>query len=611
MRVRGAEPILRARRGRGAGSRRSSTSTPTSSSRPTSGRRGSRPSTATSARASSTTRPARPKLSGTSYIEEPGTEGPDVAWWFYEDQLISVKRTIAAAGYPADEIELKSVSRSTTCARAAGSRRPAWPTWTSTASRRSSASRTTRASAGRSSSGPRTRSSAWLCVEAYNDWMVDEWCGSSGGRLIPLSPHPAVGRRARGRRGAPQRGPRRARGRVQRAADLPRPAEHLHRLLGPVLRGLRGDRHGHRHAHRLGHEDAEDVARRARRGAGHHHLRQQRRRPDRLPVLGRAAPLPRTSSCSTPRPRSAGSPTCSSGPTTCGRPTAGGATRSCTAPSRRRPTTTGQVYSCFFKDAVGVEMLDLRRRGQHRVRDRLPAPGRHLARQPPGRGRAVRAPRPDRSSTRSPAATPSASSASISDPSSTARHTNIQRGTSRCRTTPATADARRSAPGPRHGRSRSGWRSRCWPRRAAALSGGGGGSTSDTIGDEGTPVDGGSLILAAAERGHGLEPARQPVGPAGQLRRLVGARTAGHHRRRPRRRAVAGHRRGRPNDTFDQWTIALRDRRDVPERRARSTPTAVKLNIDDATTAAAVEPGGQGPHHRRHGRRRPHRRRST
>jgi predicted TIM-barrel fold metal-dependent hydrolase len=24
------------------------------------------------------------------------------------------------------------------------------------------------------------------CVRAYNDWMIDEWCGSSGGRLIPL-----------------------------------------------------------------------------------------------------------------------------------------------------------------------------------------------------------------------------------------------------------------------------------------------------------------------------------------------------------------------------------------------------------------------------------------
>ena len=24
------------------------------------------------------------------------------------------------------------------------------------------------------------------CVTAYNDWMVEEWCGDSNGRLIPL-----------------------------------------------------------------------------------------------------------------------------------------------------------------------------------------------------------------------------------------------------------------------------------------------------------------------------------------------------------------------------------------------------------------------------------------
>jgi len=27
---------------------------------------------------------------------------------------------------------------------------------------------------------------ALLCVRAYNDWMVDEWCAGSGGRLVPL-----------------------------------------------------------------------------------------------------------------------------------------------------------------------------------------------------------------------------------------------------------------------------------------------------------------------------------------------------------------------------------------------------------------------------------------
>jgi predicted TIM-barrel fold metal-dependent hydrolase len=31
------------------------------------------------------------------------------------------------------------------------------------------------------------RDLALACVKAYNDWMVEEWCGDSGGRLIPLT----------------------------------------------------------------------------------------------------------------------------------------------------------------------------------------------------------------------------------------------------------------------------------------------------------------------------------------------------------------------------------------------------------------------------------------
>src|SRR6202047_689396 len=31
------------------------------------------------------------------------------------------------------------------------------------------------------------RELALACVKAYNDWMVEEWCGGSGGRLIPLT----------------------------------------------------------------------------------------------------------------------------------------------------------------------------------------------------------------------------------------------------------------------------------------------------------------------------------------------------------------------------------------------------------------------------------------
>ena len=31
------------------------------------------------------------------------------------------------------------------------------------------------------------RELALLCVQAYNDWMVEDWCGQSGGRLLPLT----------------------------------------------------------------------------------------------------------------------------------------------------------------------------------------------------------------------------------------------------------------------------------------------------------------------------------------------------------------------------------------------------------------------------------------
>src|SRR5258708_39161038 len=42
----------------------------------------------------------QPKLDGGIYIVEPGTEGPDVAWWVYEDRKYCIKRLIAAPGYP-------------------------------------------------------------------------------------------------------------------------------------------------------------------------------------------------------------------------------------------------------------------------------------------------------------------------------------------------------------------------------------------------------------------------------------------------------------------------------------------------------------------------------
>jgi predicted TIM-barrel fold metal-dependent hydrolase len=125
-----------------------------------------------------------PKLVGAGYVEEPGTDGPPVAWWFYEDQRISLKRTIAAAGFDADEVELKSVGYDDMrrgcydpSARVADMDLngveaqmcfPNFPRF-----------------CGQVFLWGKDKELALLSVRAYNDWMVEEWAGSSGGRLIP------------------------------------------------------------------------------------------------------------------------------------------------------------------------------------------------------------------------------------------------------------------------------------------------------------------------------------------------------------------------------------------------------------------------------------------
>ena len=92
--------------------------------------------------------------------------------------------------------------------------------------------------------------------------MVEEWCGGSGGRLIPLCLIPLWD-------------PRRAAAEVRRNAargvravafsELPAllglPSLYdAERALGPVPRGLRRDRDGDLHSHRVGFEVLPQLA---------------------------------------------------------------------------------------------------------------------------------------------------------------------------------------------------------------------------------------------------------------------------------------------------------------------------------------------------------------
>lgn len=125
------------------------------------------------------------KLVGSSYIEAPGTEGPDVAWWHYEDRQTSLKRYIAAAGVPAEEVTLSGVTYED---MRPGCFKPAERVADMTVNgvQAQMCFPNYPRFCGQLFLWGKDKELARLCVEAYNDWMVDEWCGDSGGRLIPL-----------------------------------------------------------------------------------------------------------------------------------------------------------------------------------------------------------------------------------------------------------------------------------------------------------------------------------------------------------------------------------------------------------------------------------------
>ena len=130
-------------------------------------------------------------------------------------------------------------------------------------------------------------------MHAYNDWMVEEWCGDSDGQLLPLPIVPlwdAELAAAEVRRNAARGAPRRV---LQRDPAAPRAAVDPLGRVGPVHRGVRGDGDGDLHAHRLVVADAGHVGRRAG-GRGRHAVVQQRHGLDeRLALLA-------ASSCSSP-----------------------------------------------------------------------------------------------------------------------------------------------------------------------------------------------------------------------------------------------------------------------------------------------------------------------
>jgi predicted TIM-barrel fold metal-dependent hydrolase len=122
---------------------------------------------------------------GGKFSYAPADEGLPCDWWFYEDLRWPQTRLSAAAGFDRDEVKITAITYEEMrpgCYDVAARLEdmdvnhveaslcfPTFPRF-----------------CGQTFAEAKDKDLALLCVRAYNDWMVDEWCAPSGGRLIPL-----------------------------------------------------------------------------------------------------------------------------------------------------------------------------------------------------------------------------------------------------------------------------------------------------------------------------------------------------------------------------------------------------------------------------------------
>ena len=122
---------------------------------------------------------------GGSLKVKPGSEGVPVDWWYYEDLKRPLLRVDSAVGVPRDEVTMKGVTYED---MRPGSYevKPRLEDMDANHIEAALCFPTFPRFCGQTFTEAKDKELGLLCVQAYNDWMVEEWCGDSGGRLIPL-----------------------------------------------------------------------------------------------------------------------------------------------------------------------------------------------------------------------------------------------------------------------------------------------------------------------------------------------------------------------------------------------------------------------------------------
>src|SRR4051812_17662270 len=124
-------------------------------------------------------------VGGGTYEQTFEASGPQADCWIYEDLVYINKRHVAAVGYERDDMEMVPITYDEM-------RRGCYDPKARLADmdinhvEASLCFPTFPRFCGQTFTEAEDRELGLACLAAYNDWMVEEWCGDSGGRLVPL-----------------------------------------------------------------------------------------------------------------------------------------------------------------------------------------------------------------------------------------------------------------------------------------------------------------------------------------------------------------------------------------------------------------------------------------
>jgi predicted TIM-barrel fold metal-dependent hydrolase len=138
-------------------------------------------------------RVVREKIKSMSYVggvfsyEEAGESeaGTWCDWWHYDDLRYPMTRVMSAVGVPRDEVTISPITYDD-MRPGSYDQKPRLEDMDVNHVEASLCFPTFPRFCGQTFLEREDKDLADLCVKAYNDWMFEEWCAGSGGRLIPL-----------------------------------------------------------------------------------------------------------------------------------------------------------------------------------------------------------------------------------------------------------------------------------------------------------------------------------------------------------------------------------------------------------------------------------------